>query len=469
MGRDLILTNQIFTFDVLNLEQYSMGKTIQIRKGLNIKIKGSAEQKIHETGLSTFFAIKPEDFPGLTPKLLVKEGQAVKVGTPVFYDKKNEAIKFVSPVSGTLKEIVRGAKRKILAITFESDNAFAKETFDTSGDLKEVLLSSGLWPLIKQRPLDKIARPSTEPKSIFVSGFDSAPLAPNYEFLLRGREKDLQKGFDALKSLTKGKVNVSVEHKTASAGVFAKINGVELHKISGKHPAGNVGTQIHKIDPVNKGETVWTVNAIDVARIGKFLNEGTLDFSKTIAVTGSEVKRPAYYNSWFGASVSNVTTDNIESDNVRVISGNVLVGKTIEKEDTLGFYDNQVTIIPEGDEYKFFVTKGWLSIGFNKLSANRIYPSALLKNKVFDVDTNTNGEERAFVVSGEYEKVFPWDIMPVQLLKSIITNDIDGMENLGIYEVGPEDFALCEFVCSSKINSQKIVREGLDVIEKECM
>ncbi len=447
-----------------------MGKTIRVRKGLDIKIKGPAEKKIHDTTIANIFALKPEDFPGLTPKLLLKEGAKVKVGTEIFYSKANESIRFVSPVSGTLKEIVRGAKRKILAITIEADTEMTYESFDTSGDVKEVLLKSGLWPLIKQRPLDKIANPNEEPKAIFISGFDSHPLAPDYEFLLRGKEKELQKGIEALKTLTKGKVNVTVEHANASAGVFAKVRGAEIHSITGKHPIGNVGTQIHHIDPINKGETVWTVNALDVARIGKFFEEGKLDFSKTIAVTGSEVARPAYYNVQSCANVSNVLDGNIESHNSRVISGNVLTGKTIDRKDGyLGFYDNQITIIPEGDEHKFFLTKGWLSLGLNKLSANRVYPSSLFKNKVFDVDTNTNGEERAFVISGEYDKVFPWDIMPVQLLKSILTNDIDGMENLGIYEVAPEDFALCEFVCSAKINSQKIVREGLGVIEKECM
>lgn len=456
-----------------------MGKTIRVRKGLTINIKGEADKKIYETSSPDLFAIRPEDFPGLVPKLVLKEGEKVKAGTVVFFDKNNEAIKYVSPVSGTIKEIVRGAKRKILAITIEPDNANEFESFDTSGDAKEVLLSSGLWPLIKQRPLDKVANPNSEPKAIFVTGFDSHPLAPDYEFLLRGKEKELQKGVEVLKTLTKGKVHITVEHSNRSAGVFAKVGGAELHGITGKHPIGNVGTQIHHIDPVNKGETVWTLNAIDLAKIGQFFNEGKVDFTRTIAVTGSEIKRPAYYTYTSGAKLNKLLEDNIESDNVRVISGNVLTGNNAGLDGYLGFYHNHVTVIPEGDDYKFFITKGWLAMGplaFNKLSDNAIYPTGnpvlkniLFKNKKFDVDTNTNGEERAFVVTGQYEKVFPWDIMPVQLLKATITNDIDGMENLGIYEVAPEDFALCEFVCASKINSQKIIREGLAVIEKECM
>lgn len=447
-----------------------MAKAIKIRKGLNINIKGKAEERILETTNPELFAIKPTDFPGLVPKMILKEGAKVKVGTPVFHDKYNENIKYVSPVSGELKEIVRGEKRKILAITFKADKDFQFETVDTSGDVKEVILKSGLWPTIKQRPLDKVANPNSTPKAIFVSGFDSHPLAPNYEYLLRGKEKELQAGFDALAKLTEGKVNVTVHNSDKSAGVFAKISGIELNSISGPHPAGNVGTQIHHINPINKGETVWTVNALDVLRIGILFSTGQLDLSKTIAVTGSEIKTSAYYKTWQGVSLTNILADNIEGDNVRVISGNVLTGTTVDADGFLGFYDNQVTVIPEGNDYRFFLTKGWLSFfNLNKLSANSAYLSSKLKSKKFDVDTNTNGEERAFVVTGQYEKVFPFDIYPVQLIKSVIVNDIDGMENLGIYEVAPEDFALCEFVCTSKINSQEIIRNGLNVIEAECM
>ena len=446
-----------------------MGKTIRIRKGLNINIKGQAKENIVEAPLPTKFAIKPEDFPGLTPKLVAKEGEVVKVGSVLFYDKAREEIKFTSPVSGKVSAIVRGAKRKVLAIELESDGSFTPIAFDTNKDMKELLLESGMWTFIKQRPLDKIANPAVAPKAIFITGFNSAPLAPNYEFLLKGKEKEIQKGIEALKTLTKGKVHVTVEHANGSAGVFSKISGVELHKIAGKHPKGNVGTQIHHIDPVNKGETVYTLNALDVARIGEFLLTGQANFDRTIPVTGSEISEPQYLKTKIGAQMTSIVSGNISSDHVRIISGNVLTGKTVAEDEYLAYYSDQVTVIPEGDKHKFFVTEGWLAPGFNKLSANPVFPSALFKNKKFDVDTNTNGEERAFVMSGHYEKVFPFDIYPVQLLKSIITNDIDGMENLGIYEVAPEDFALCEFVCVSKINSQQIVRDGLAVVEKECM
>lgn len=446
-----------------------MGKTIRIRKGLNINIKGQAKEQVTETTLPTKFAIKPEDFPGLIPKLVAKEGDSVKVGSTLFFDKTREEIKFTSPVSGKVSAIVRGAKRKVLAIEVESDGASSAVSFDTSKDVKELLLESGMWTFIKQRPLDRIANPAVTPKAIFITGFNSAPLAPNYEFLLKGKEKEIQKGIEALKTLTKGKVHVTVEHANGSAGVFSKISGVELHRISGKHPKGNVGTQIHHIDPINKGETVYTLNALDVARIGEFLLTGTVNFDRVIPVTGSEVSEAKYVKTRIGAQMSSIVGGNIASDHVRIISGNVLTGKTVTENDYLGYYSDQVTVIPEGDHHKFFLTDGWLALGLNKLSANPVFPSALFKNKKFDVDTNTNGEERAFVMSGHYEKVFPFDIYPVQLLKAIITNDIDGMENLGIYEVAPEDFALCEFICVSKINSQQIVREGLEVVEKECM
>ena len=446
-----------------------MAKAIKIRKGLDLKLKGKPEQSIQAVDNSPFYAVKPTDFPSLTPKMVVKEGEQVKIGTPIFHDKYREAIQYVSPVSGTISEVKRGEKRKILEVIIKAESEFSSETIDVKGDTKEVILKSGLWPFIKQRPLDIVADYNKAPKAIFVSGFDSSPLAPDFEFLLKDKKSELQAGFDALAKLTEGKVNVTIENSSKSTSVFASINGVELHTINSKHPAGNVGTQIHQINPINKGETVWTVNAIDVARIGSLFLNGKVDFTKTIALTGSEVDKPGYYSMISGASISNLVDKKITSDNVRYISGNVLVGNNVGKDGFLGFYDNQVTVIPEGDHYKVSFTEGWLAPGFNKLSNSKAFLSALLPKKSYDVDTNLNGEERAFVVSGQYEEVFPFDIYPVQLLKAAITNDIDKMEKLGIYEVAPEDFALCEFVCTSKINSQQIIRDGLKVIEEECM
>lgn len=446
-----------------------MAKAIKIRKGLDLKIKGKAELTIQNTPNSHEYALKPTDFPSLTPKMVVKEGAQVKVGTPIFFDKYREAIQYVSPVSGTVSEIKRGEKRKILEIIIKADSEFSHEQFTTSGDTKEVILSSGLWPTIKQRPLDIVADYNQTPKAIFVSGFDSAPLAPDYEFLLKDKKEALQAGFDAIAKLTEGKVNVTIEQVAKNTSVFSSINGIELYTINSKHPAGNVGTQIHQISPINKGEMVWTVNALDVARIGNLFLTGKLDFTKTIALTGSEVESPSYYNVVAGASLTNLADKKIKTDNVRYISGNILTGQNVGKDGFLGFYENQVTVIPEGNHYKVSFTEGWLSPGFNKLSHSKAFLSALLPKKAYDIDTNTNGEERAFVMTGQYEQVFPFDIYPVQLIKAAITNDIDKMEKLGIYEVAPEDFALCEFVCTSKINSQQIIRDGLKVIEEECM
>lgn len=446
-----------------------MAKAIKIRKGLDLKLKGKPEQSIKAVENSSFYAIKPSDFPSMTPKMGVKEGDSVKVGSPIFYDKYREAIQYVSPVSGTISEVKRGEKRRILEVIIKADSEFSYETVDTSGGTKEVILKSGLWPFIKQRPLDIVADYNKAPKEIFVSGFDSSPLAPDYEFLLKDKKEALQAGFDALSKLTDGNVNVTIENTSKNTSVFSDVKGIELFTINSKHPAGNVGTQIHQINPINKGEIVWTINALDVARIGSLFLTGKVDFSKTIALTGSEVETPSYYTVTSGASLTNLVDKKITSDNVRYISGNVLVGTNVGKDGYLGFYDNQVTVIPEGDHYKVSFTEGWLAPGFNKLSNSKAFLSALLPKKSYDVDTNLNGEERAFVVSGQYEEVFPFDIYPVQLLKAAITNDIDKMEKLGIYEVAPEDFALCEFVCTSKINSQQIIRDGLKVIEEECM
>lgn len=447
-----------------------MAKAIKIRKGLDLNLKGKPETNTQDIPNSPFYALKPTDFPSLIPKMVVKAGEKVKVGTPIFYDKYREAIQYVSPVSGTVEEIKRGAKRRILEVIIKADSKFSYESIDTSGDTKEVMLKSGLWPTIKQRPLDIVADYNQTPKAIFVSGFDSAPLAPDYEYLLKDKKEALQAGFDALAKLTEGKINVTIEKSSKNASVFSTMNGIDLYTINSKHPAGNVGTQIHKISPINKGEFVWTVNALDVARIGSLFLNGKVDFTKTIALTGSEVDSPSYYNIVAGASLTNLVSGKLTSDNVRIISGNVLTGDNVGKDGFLGYYENQVTAIPEGDHYKVSFTEGWLSPGLNKLSNSSAFLSALMpKSKVYEVDTNLNGEERAFVISGQYEQVFPFDIYPVQLIKAAITNDIDKMEKLGIYEVAPEDFALCEFVCTSKINSQQIIRDGLKVIEEECM
>lgn len=452
-----------------------MSKTVSIRKGLDIRLKGEAIKEISTLPLSELVSISPLDFHGLNPKLVVKEGDTVKAGDAIFFDKAHESVMYCTPASGVVKAIVRGEKRRILEVLIETDAEQIYRQSDpinvanaTLEEVKSKMLANGLWPLVKQRPLDVVADPNQTPKAIFVTAFDSSPLAPDFNFVLEGREKDLQAGLIVLSKLTTGKVHFNINPNQSSA--FSSISGVEINKFSGKHPAGNVGTQIHHIDPINKGEFAWTLNAIDVAIIGHFFNTGIFDLTRTIALTGSEVSNPQYYKVVPGTSMESIVSGKVKGNHVRYISGNVLTGERKELNNYLGYYHNQVTIIPEGDQYKFFLTQGWLGLGFDKFSNSRLFPTFLMpKSKQFVLDTNTNGEERAFVVTGELDRVFPFDILPMQLVKAAITNDIDGMENLGIYEVAPEDFALCEYVCTTKINIQDKIRQGLDVIAKECM
>ena len=448
---------------------------IDIKKGLNVNLDGSPDKIMAEAISPTLVAIKPSDFPNLTPKMMVKKDDQVLCGTPVFCDKYNDQINYVSPVSGTVKEIVRGDKRKILAIVLESDSKFQQlnnKVKDLSkmndDDIKSDLMSTGLWPLLRMRPLDMVAQPQDKPKSIFISSFDSNPHAPDYDFIMHGKEAEFNAGVELLSKLTKGSIHLQVR-KTADE-VFTKANNVQINTVAGPHPAGNVGVQIHHIDTLNKGEVVWFVNPQDVMVIGRYALTGAYDTSKYIVVAGNNVKERKYYKTISGAQINSIVDSKSIIENSRIISGNPLTGVKVDLDDFLGFYHHQVSVLPEGDQFKFFLTDGWLSAGFKKFSASRAYPSWIMpKSKTYNLDTNLNGEERSFVISGQYEKVFPFDIYPVHLLKSIMTNDIEGMENLGIYEVAPEDFALCEFVCTSKINVQQIVRDGLDLVYKECM
>jgi Na+-transporting NADH:ubiquinone oxidoreductase subunit A len=448
-----------------------MSNTIRIRKGLDIRLKGEAEKVLVQADPAKVIAIKPTDFHGLVPKLLVKQGDAVQAGSPLFCDKYNERVLWTSPVSGEVADVIRGEKRKVLEVRILADSQQRHEDFG-AGDpatmnretIVQKLLRSGAWPVIKQRPFDVVANPGQEPKAIFISAFDSAPLAPDQDLVVRNHGADFQTGLDALAKLTKGKVHLGVSDRTA-AREFLDAKGVVRHTFSGPHPAGNVGVQIHAISPINKGEVVWTVGVQDVILIGRLFRQGRFDASRTVALTGSEARTPKYVRTIIGAPLKDITGP-LEGK-VRVISGNVLTGDNAGAEGYLGFYHTQVTLLPEGDEPKFFITDGWASPGFNKFSANRSFPAWLMPGRKFVMDTNQNGEERAFVMSGQYEQVFPFDIYPVHLLKAILANDIEQMEKLGLYEVAPEDFALCEFVCTSKINSQRIVRDGLDALKKE--
>lgn len=453
-----------------------MSKTISLKKGLDIRLIGEAEKITADAPRAKYYAVRPTDFHALTPKMILKIGDTVKAGSVIFHDKYNEVINFASPVSGKIIDIVRGEKRRILDVVIEADDQDVYEEKRTvnpstasTEEVKTTLLASGLWPMIKQRPFDIIADPNNEPKAIYISSFDTAPLAPDYDYVLHGRKEDFQMGIDVLKHLTKGAVHLGLNGKSNQDEVFKSAQNVTKTSFVGKHPSGNVGVQIHHTNPINKGEYVWVVNAQDVAIIGRFFRTGNYDVSRTVALTGSEVKAPKYYRIIPGAQMSSILKGNTkEAADERFISGNALCGSKESMDSFLGFYDNQVTVLPEGNQMKFLLTEGWLSPGLNKFSNSRLYPTFLFPNKKFRLDTNLNGEDRGFVVTGELEKVFPFDIFPMQLIKAAMTEDIDLMENLGIYEVAPEDFALCEFVCTSKIDIQDEIRAGLDLVKKEC-
>ncbi len=449
-----------------------MPKEIKIKRGLNIPLAGEASKVFSNLSLPETFALKPPNFKGVVPKLLVKEGDEVQSGTPLFADKSNEAILFCSPVSGEVIDIARGEKRKILEIKILTDKKLSYIPFTKANpqnlnreEIIEALLNSGIWPFIRQRPFGIIANPKEKPKSIFISAFDTNPMAPDNEFILKESVADFQTGLDALQKLTDGKVHLNVNADSIDATVFLDAKGVVINKFSGPHPAGNIGVQIHHIDPINKNEVVWFLYPQDVLILGRLFNDGKFDASRAVALTGSQVKAPKYYKTVGGCAVKTILADGgLKEGKNRIISGNVLTGKQIPADGFLDFYDSQITVIPEGDEPEFM---GWLSPGFEKLSMSRTFFSWLTPDKKYDLNTNMHGEERPFVITGEYEKVFPMDIYPVHLLKSILIEDIEMMENLGIYEVVEEDFALCEFVCTSKIESQDIIRRGLEIIRKE--
>jgi len=447
-----------------------MSQDIRIKKGLDIKLKGAAEKVTQNANSSSVYTLKPEDFHSIIPKLSIKVGTKVKAGEAVFYNKANEDMKFPSPVSGELIDIIRGEKRKILAIKIQADSKqefvdFGKKDPKaiTADDLKSHLLASGCWPFIKQRPYDVIANPAKTPKAIFVSAYASAPLAADYDYVLAGKENELQAAITALSKLTSGSVHVSIGKSSNSP--LAGLNNCTVHKVSGPHPSGNVGTQIAKIDPVNKGEVVWTVSPQDLVIIGELLLTGKFNAERTIALAGSGVVSPKYFKTKIGASINSIVEGNLNEGNNRIISGNVLTGCTTNLKGNLDYYNNVVTVIPEGNDYEFF---GWTMPVFNKISTSRaITFSWLFPNKKYDLNTNTNGEHRAFVLTGNYEKVFPLDIYPMQILKACMYKDLDEMEQLGMYEVAPEDFALTEFVCVSKQPHQEIIRKGLDLMLKE--
>ncbi|NMB37678.1 MAG: Na(+)-translocating NADH-quinone reductase subunit A [Bacteroidales bacterium] len=450
-----------------------MSEQIRLKKGLDLPVKGAALRKISMTVVPDVVALKPTDFRSLTPRMLVKEGDVVKTGTPLFADKKNPEILFTSPVSGTVDAIVRGEKRKLLEVRIKSDNKGAAVKFDVPTgpsldreSVVKVLLESGLWPCIKQRPYGIIADPSVTPKAIFISAMATAPLAADLEYVLQSEIDALQAGVKVLGKLTKGGVHISLDAHNYTSGSFHKLEGVICHFFSGPHPAGNVGVQINHISPISKGETVWTVDLFLVAAIGKLFLNGVYDTSRVIAVAGPAVVNPSYVKCCAGVAMEQISDlFNFANGNIRIVSGDLLSGKAVGRDGFLGFYDNLVTALPEGDYHELF---GWAKpFRLKKFSFSRSYYSWLMPRKKYNMDTNTNGGERAFVLSDVYGKVLPMDIYPVYLFKAILARDIEKMENLGIYEIIEEDVALCEFVCPSKIEIQSIVSQGIELMIKE--
>jgi Na+-transporting NADH:ubiquinone oxidoreductase subunit A len=446
-----------------------MSKIVKLKKGFDLNLVGKAPLEFIQVAAATTFAIKPTDFPGIQrPKVLVNEGDTVKAGTPILLDKAMDQVIYTSPVSGEVVEIKRGDKRKLLEIKILADATVSHEksgALDLNQDraaLADKLAASGVWPNLIQRPFGIVANPADSPKAIFVSGFDTHPLAPEVPFLLQGEERYFQAGIDALAKLTSGKVHLNVDGSKAVPAIYSGVKNAQINQFSGPHPAGNVGTQIHHLDPINKGDIAWTIAPYGVVQFGKFVLEGIYDASKVIALTGSEMTQRGYVKTYTGANVSTFVGSNSQADSLRIIAGNVLTGEKVDAQGYLGFYHNQVTVIPEG-KYEEFL--GWLKPSSSKLSFHKaIGMFSFLNRGEFKVDSNTHGEERPFVVSGVFEKVMPMDILPTYLFKAIVTEDFDEMEELGLYEVIEEDVALCEFVDPSKNELQELVRHGIELL-----
>ncbi len=468
-----------------------MANIINIKKGLDLPIDGAAELRTTDARTIATYAVKPTDYVGLVPRLLVAEGDTVKAGDALFCDKKNERIRFCAPVAGRVKAVVRGAKRLLLAVVVEKDENATAAPLPQAENLKEQMLQCGLWTMLRQRPFGTVANPNDNPKAIVVSCFDSAPLGPDYDYLLQGREDDFAHGVEALASLTEGKLHLCFRNGQKLMGKVAhtQAKNVELHIVNGPHPAGNVGPQIAQLCPINKGDVVWTMNPQDIATLGHLTTTGVYCPERVVAVAGPQIKSPHYFRTYLGANVETLVAGQASNSGYprledassmsgnRLISGNILSGTQIDANGFVGGYDSLLSILPEGDYYDFM---GWLMPGLKKFSFSRTFLSgffARCKNvqqmlpsctkPVFD--TNTHGEERPYVFTGNFEQVFPFDIYPLQLIKACIIGDMELQENLGIYEVEPEDFALCEFIDTSKTDIQPIIREALETLRKEAL
>lgn len=440
-----------------------MANVIKLRKGLDVNLKGKASLETIQTKVQGQFALIPDDFYGMKPKVVVKEGDIVKVGDALFVDKNHPEVKFVSPVSGTVALVERGERRKVMSVRVDADGKQDCRVFEEKDPLK-LLLESGLFGFFRQRPYDVVANPEDNPKAIFVSAFNSMPLAADFEYVLRGQEKEFQAGLSLLAKIAKVHLGVSVKQK-AEALMAAK--DVTVTVFDGPAPAGNVGVQINHVDPINKGEVIWTLGAEEVILIGRVVLNGKVDLTRTIAVAGSEVKTPKYAQMVVGQPLKEVLSGQIdEQKSLRIINGNPMVGVKTSKDGFLGAHATEITVIPEGDDV--YEMLGWIAPRCKDFSTSRSYFSWLRpKSAEYTLDARIKGGERHMIMSGEYDRVFPMDIYAGYLVKAIIAGDIDRQEALGIYEVAPEDFALAEFVDSSKLELQRIVREGLDILRKE--
>ncbi|HIT47210.1 MAG TPA: Na(+)-translocating NADH-quinone reductase subunit A [Candidatus Cryptobacteroides merdipullorum] len=451
-----------------------MSQNIVLKKGLNIPISGEAELRVSKAIAPGITAVRPTDFKGLLPRLLVKEGDSVLCGSPVIADKKNPDILLTSPVSGTVKALVRGEKRKLLAVLIESDGAQKCVDFGVkdpsamdAGQVKAALLESGLWPWIIQRPYGIIADPSVRPSGIFVSAFDSAPLAADADFCFTDEIKNIQAGINAVAKLTDGEVHVSYNADGDPASALRKLTGVHAHFFKGKHPAGNVGVQISHIKPICKGDTVWTVSLLGLAAIGKLFTKGRYDVRRKVAVCGPMAIEPSYVETLPGMPMKELAGFyGSNAAEVRFVSGNVLSGSNEGVDGYLGYFSNQVTLLREGTERELL---GWLRpLRWKQFSTDHSYFSWLMPKRQYDMDTNLHGGPRAFLMNdGYYAKVLPMDIYPIYLTKACLAGEIEKMEQFGIYEVLPEDLAVCEFVDPSKNNIQEIIEKGIDLMIKE--
>ena len=437
--------------------------TVRLKKGFDIHLLGAiGSNEIAAVGDPQSVAVIPDDFHGIIPRMEKKEGEHVLAGDPLYHDKNHEAIKVVAPVSGTLKEIRRGERRHIDAIVIEPDGHDETVTLDLKRPVEEVVLQSGLWCMLRQRPYDVVPTPGVKPRDIFVTAFDSSPLAPDLEVVLGEKSRFITKGVEVLKGLTDGKVYISVRE-----GQTIDAPSAEVNTFIGPHPAGNAGVQAANLAPVNKGETVWTLDIVTLARIGELFTTGKVSHDTVVAIDGEMVQQPRYIKTVIGADLETVLKNELTNvAHSRIISGNVLTGVKVDLSQWLRAPYRHITIIPENNKPDEFM--GWASFNPNRFSIYRTFTTwlgGLSKPRSFD--SRIKGGERAIVRTGEYDAMLPMDIYGEFLIKAIISGDIDKMEQLGIYEIAPEDFALAEFADTSKLELQRIVREGLDKLRSE--